>query len=149
LELSAFAAATLLDGRHGPGARAVGIRLADARSGGRPTRRQAVVRVGTHRAWQAVTTRLLPWPKVRPLHEDEGVRSELEAVRLEYADDQEALNDAIMRTYQQRQVDPVRASCLPLLLRIALAAAIDAPVWSPLKQSLPDRLASTVVIVER
>jgi hypothetical protein len=58
-----------------------------------------------------------------------------------------------MRLYRERKVEPkesVRKSCLPLLIRLPLLAAIELPMlWSPLHQGLPDKLAATVTIRDR
>lgn len=150
LELSAFALAAAWEPRRGLGARALGLRLVDARTGDAISRQQALIRVGARRIWQAIAHRLFPWPEVRPLHENEGLRSELDAARREHAEDREALEDALKRIYRQHHMNPVRTSCLPSLLRLLIAVAVDVPLpWTPLRQSVADKLAGTVVIAER
>jgi hypothetical protein len=54
----------------------------------------------------------------------------------------------MMRIYRANRADP-RVSCLRALPRVLFAIATELPVWSSQKQSLPDRLAGTVIIVER
>jgi hypothetical protein len=150
LGVLSFLAAVRRDGRPSVGARVVGIRLVDARTGGKPDRWQALVRVGTRQAWRAATTGLIQRPKVRSPYEDETSRSDVEAARRQHADDQEALQEALMRIHREHGVGSVHMSCLPLYLRLLLPLAIEVPaLWTPLKQGLPDKFARTVVIVER
>jgi hypothetical protein len=87
---------------------------------------------------------------VRSPYEDETFRSAVEDARRWHADDPDALQDALMRVYEEHQVNPVAISCLPVYLRGLLTFAIELPaLWTPLKQGLPDKFARTVVIVER
>jgi hypothetical protein len=131
-----------------PGYRVLGLRRVDARSGGEVSRRQELIRTATRNAWRTVAKRVLPPAKVdHPLHR-EKLRSEMEAARREHADDEEALQTALMRIYQANKVD-TRVSCLRPLPRLLLAAAGELPVWSSVQQSLPDRLAGTVIVVDR
>lgn len=122
----------------------LGLRLVDARSGGAPTRRQAFVRATAKRLWPVLCKQLLPTPKTPPLEQDR-LPAELMAVKVRFPDDPDARNHALMQVYKDRQVDP-RRSCMPLLARLPLLAAIDLPVFSRLRQSLPDRLAGTTVV---
>jgi hypothetical protein len=149
LSLLSLAVDVRTDARRSPGARVAGIRIVDARTGGGPTRWQALVRVSTRRTWRVATTELIPWPKVRSPDEDEGFRSELETARREHADDQDALNAALECSYRERKLSPAWISCLPAFARALLAVAIDLPaLWSPLKQGIPDNRAGTVYVVE-
>jgi hypothetical protein len=139
-----------LDRRRSPGARAVGIRLVDARTGGEPDPWQVLVRASTRWLWRYATEHLVPWPKVHSPCEDETFRSAVEEARRRHADDPDALQMALMRTYEEHRVNPVAISCLPVYLRVLLTLTIELPaLWTPLKQGLPDKFARTVVIVER
>jgi hypothetical protein len=83
-------------------------------------------------------------------YEDETFRSAFEDARRQHADDPDALQVALMRVYEEHQVNPVAISCLPAYLRGLLTFAVELPaLWTPLKQGLPDKFARTVVIVER
>jgi len=131
-----------------PGYRVLGLRRVDARAGGEVSRRQELIRTATRNAWRNVAKRVLPPAKVDHPLDREKLRSEMEAARREHAEDEEALQTALMRVYQANKVE-TRVSCLRPLPRVLLAAAIELPVWSSLKQSLPDMLAGTVIIVDR
>lgn len=153
LQLCGFVLGVLLTGRQSPGSRIVGIRLVDARTGGPVSRRQAILRVGVRQAWQALTKRSIAPPVRHKPDEVPDLRSEVEALKREHADDQEAFQLAMMRFHEEHKHE-LGVSCLPLyrrlLIRLPLAVAIDAPVlWSPLHQGLPDMLAGTVMIVDR
>jgi hypothetical protein len=106
--------------------------------------------VGTRRAWRAAATHLIPGPKAGSPYEDETFRSDVDEARRQHADDQEALQEALIRIHREHGVGSVHMSCLPLYLRLLLTFAIEVPaLWTPLKQGLPDKFARTVVIVER
>jgi hypothetical protein len=150
LPVIVFAASVLTKERRGAGFRLLGLRLVDARTGRDVSRRQELVRAGTRQAWKLLCRRLIPAPKAQASPTHEKVRSEMEAARRRFANDQEALQREVMRIYQEKKVEPVRASFLPVLRRFPLIAAMDLPMfWSPLKQSLPDRLAGTVIVRNR
>jgi hypothetical protein len=134
--------------RRNPGYAMLGLRLLDARGGGRPTRRQMFVRSTAKRLWPVLWRQVLPMPKISPRDHDQ-LRSELEAARAWFPDDPEARDHALMQVYKDRQVNPMQ-SCAPVLARIPLLAAIDLPLFpAPLRQSLPDRLAGTAIMRER
>lgn len=51
---------------------------------------------------------------------------------------------------QDNRAEPVQISCLPLLARLPLTAALEIPMpWSAFRQSLLDWLSGTAVIAER
>jgi uncharacterized RDD family membrane protein YckC len=150
LYVFSFLTAVRRDRRPSVGARAVGIRVVDARTGREPYGWQTLVRVGTRQAWRAAATHLIPWPKAHSPYEDETFRSDVEEARRRYSDDQQALQEALARIHREHGVRSALMSCLPLYLRLLLTFAIEAPaLWTPLKQGLPDKFARTVVIVER
>jgi hypothetical protein len=131
------------------GFRLLGLRLVDAHSGGEPSRRQRLVREIAPRLWQALHQRLLPvrTPSASPAQE--RVRDEIAAAHSAHADDQAALQQAVMQVYRDNRVD-ARVSCLPVLARLPLIAAINIPMpWSALAQSPVDWLSGTVVVDRR
>ncbi|HEV3045867.1 MAG TPA: hypothetical protein VGY13_00760 [Solirubrobacteraceae bacterium] len=118
----------------------------DARSGRAPSRRQQLVRAATRRLWTILCQELPPKPSPTPTAEQAELRRELDRGRARHAENPEALH-AELRRITAASKPPYR-SCLPILARPLLAAAIDLPVYSALGQSLPDRLAGTVVVRE-
>jgi hypothetical protein len=135
--------------RRSPGYRVLDLRVADARSGGGPTRRQRITRTAIRQAWRATNRRLAPVPSSPAMPENEKMRAEVQSARRQHQDDQEALQLALMRIHRENKLEPVQISCLPLLARLPLAAAIEIPMpWSPLNQSLLDWLSGTVVVVD-
>jgi hypothetical protein len=135
-------------GHRSPGFRGLGLRRVDARSGREVTRRQELVSNATRDAWRIMTNRLFAAANVQDSLDRQKMHSEMEAARRQHGDYREALQGAMTRIYTTNKVDP-RASCLRVLLRFLLAMSIELPVWSSLKQSLPDRLAGTIIVVER
>ncbi len=136
--------------RRSPGYRFLGLRLVDARDGGELSRRQQVVRSALRLTWRAANKRLVPVPSPPPTPENERLQAEIESARRRHQGNQEALQHALMRIYRENRSEPIQVSCLPLLARLPLIAALETPMpWSPLKQSLLDRLSGTVVIVDR
>jgi len=150
LALLSFLIGVLHEGSRGPGYRAVGLRLVDAQTGGKVTLSQKVIRVGSRRAWGVATSCLFPMPKARPLANNEELQSQLKDARREHAGNQTQLQRALMGIYQQHRVEhPFRPALLMLARRLPLLVALDVPaLWSPLKQSVPDKLAGTAVVVE-
>jgi hypothetical protein len=133
----------------GLGFRLLGLGLVDAHSGGEPSRRQRLVREIARRLWRALHQRLLPTQTPAAALAQKRVREEIATARRAHADNQAAFQRAAMRIYRENRVD-ARVSCLPLLARLALIAAIDTPMrWSPLAQSPIDWLSGTVVVVDR
>jgi uncharacterized RDD family membrane protein YckC len=149
LHLVSLALSLLMRGARSPGHRIVGIRVVDAGTGGPVTRRQALVRGAVRAATQALQAGLTRERHAGSNPELEVVRSELEAAAREHAGDPSALEDAVKRTYASHKTRPMSLSCLSYLLRSLPSLAIGAPVWSPLRQGLADRLAGTVVVVDR
>ncbi|HXW58044.1 MAG TPA: hypothetical protein VEJ23_01065 [Solirubrobacteraceae bacterium] len=149
LRLLGVASRVRRDGRQSVGARVVGIRLVSARTGAAPSLRQRLIRVVTHTAWRVLIERLIPPPKTVVAHDDHELRSAIAAARREHAEDQEALQEAMLTIYRERKIDPSRPLLL-FLVRTAIMAAIQIPFpGSTLKQTLPDRLAGTIVVVDR
>jgi hypothetical protein len=150
LRAVAFAGSILTKQRRSPGSRILGLRRVDARTGAEVSRRQEMIRAGTRQAWRMLCQRLIPTPKPRQASEQEKLKSDMQAAQRRYADDQDALQREVMRVYRENKVAPTRVSFLPVLARLLAIAVIDLPAfWSPLKQSLLDHLAGTVVALDR
>jgi len=77
------------------------------------------------------------------------LRSKIEELKREHADDRDAFEQAMKEMYRENQVRPYTA-CLPALMQLPLGLAIEVPaLWTPLHQGLPDKLAGTIVISDR
>jgi uncharacterized RDD family membrane protein YckC len=148
LHLVGLAITAVATGHRSPGFRLLGLRHVDAQSGGEVTRRQELISSATRDASRIVSNRLFPAAKVDGSLDHEKLHSELDATRREYGADREAMQRAMMRIYRANKVDP-RVSCLRALPRVVFAMATELPVWSSQKQSLPDRLAGTIIVVDR
>lgn len=147
LHLITFAVSASYKQRRSPGFRLLGLQLVDARTGGELSRQQEVIRHITRQAWSLVCRQLISTPKVQASLDHERLKSEIQAAQDRCAGDSDALQHEIIRIHSENKVHPARISCLPALVRPLLIAAIDLPAfWSPLKQSLPDRLAGIVTI---
>jgi hypothetical protein len=134
----------------GPGARALGIWLVDARTGYRISRRQALIRAGSRRGWGLAITRLIPQRAGNPLsdRDREDYRAKMEAVWRQFPDDSDARQEAFKRIHDEMP-RPDRRGCWLALARLLLTVAIELPaLWSSLKQGIPDKLAGTVHVVE-
>jgi hypothetical protein len=145
--LVSFVVGVREEGRQGPVARALGLRLVDLRTGGRITRGQAVVRVGVRTAWSTLAKRLAPGPKPTPQKDQQQLAAEMQEARRRYADDERAREEAFARMYaKHKPSQPNRWGCLvPLVAPLALELPA---LWSPLNQGLADRLAGTVIVLE-
>jgi hypothetical protein len=134
----------------GLGARLLGIRLVDARTGRQISRKQALVRAASGRVWQVATARLARRSR-DPLgdREREDFRAKMEAVWRQFPDDSDACQEAFRRIHDEMPKPDMRGCWLALVARLLLTVAIEAPaLWSPLKQGIPDKLAGTVHVVE-
>jgi len=123
-----------------------GVRRVDARTGAAPSLRQTVVVLGVRDAIRWLV-RAIPGPGAAPQRLDPELQGELERVRAEHADDPDALRDAIMRIYRERQVTPA-SSCLPVLVRgVVVVAANRAPIpFLTERRTIADVLAGTKLV---
>lgn len=132
--------------RRSPGFRILGLRRVDVSTGDPPRREQELVRNVTRSSWQAFCRQALP-PKKQRLAANDHLQAQLRIARERHPDDPRARHAEQARVYREHRIDPTRSSCMPVYLRIVLVGLIDLPLpWSPLKQSLPDRLAGLVVV---
>jgi hypothetical protein len=129
--------------RRGRGYRILGLRQVDARTGGPVSIRSAFVSAAVKKTWSR-SIRVL----VRQLNREHDNRAatidaELEQARDAHAGDPEAMRRAAAEVYRRHGLNPMRA-CLPAL---ASATLLVLPaLWSPLNQTLPERIAGTIVI---
>jgi hypothetical protein len=131
------------------GYRVVGLRLVDALAGGPLTVRQKLIRIGARTAWSRVLTRLLPGPRPRSPALERDLKERLERARLEHEDDAAARQQALAKLFSDHRV-AVRPVVLVTLARSVLQAALALPIpGDPLRRSILDRLAGTVVVVQR
>jgi len=129
-----------------PGARALGLRRVDARSGGPVTIRSAATRNAVDTASQELN-RLLQRPfEKRAADRHRAAQAEIKEVRRAYAGDDEAQHRATLEVYRRHDVAPL-GSCGRGLL--GLVPKYLPALLSARHQSLPDRVAGVVVVVDR
>jgi hypothetical protein len=126
-----------------PGYRALALRRVDVRTGGPLSARHVLVEQLVTMASGELRRRVMkPW-MTRTKRRLEALKPELAEVRRVHADDREAQKRALKEFYKRNRVNPA-ASCAPPLLGVAV---MQAPVlWSPLRQTIPERLAGIVVV---
>lgn len=137
-----------LDGRNrrGVGARAIGIRRVDVRTGGPITLRAALIRHLVSRGYVLATGWILGPSTKRSQSRMEEIRPALSELQRLHANDPEALLKATSKLYREHKVNPF-ASCLwPMLF--AVVVRLLPAFLSPLRQSLPDRVAGIVVVID-
>jgi hypothetical protein len=137
-----------LDGRNrrGVGARAMGIRRVDVRTGGPVTFRAALIRHVVSNGYGLATGRLLRPITQRSYSRMQEFRPALRELQRVHADNPEALQEATSRFYRDHRVNPL-ASCLWPLLSGVVVRMLPF-LLSPLRQSLPDRVARIVVVLD-
>jgi hypothetical protein len=126
-----------------PGARLLGLRRVDVHAGGPVPIRSALVTYGVRTAWRESTRRLLAPIEKRSSQRAAAFRAQAREIRRPHAGDRE--------TKQRALAEESRAdgrNCLTLLVPAVISVvAMQAPaLWSPLKQTIPDRLAGIAVI---
>jgi 60Kd inner membrane protein/RDD family len=126
-----------------PGDRALGLRRVDVRTGGPLSVRNALVEQSVVIASGQLRRRLMkPW-LTRSQRRLEALLPEMKQIQREFADDREAREQALKAFYKRNHVNPA-ASCAPSLLGAILMYAPG--LWSPLNQTLPERLGGIVVV---
>lgn len=129
----------------GPGARMLRIRRVGGSDGGPVGVRSALTRFAFEESWKALSRRLHQPAEDRSQQRIGALEPELRRLQEEYAGDSDARQRATMDFYEANNVNPL-SSCgrqLPMIF-----AAQATALWSKRNQSLADRLAGTVVIVE-
>jgi hypothetical protein len=131
--------------RRGLGARVMRIRRVDVRSGGPVSVRSALIR---HFAQTAIGVGLgalgRPMTK-RVSNRMQALQPQIRELQRAHAGDKAAEQEALMRFYREHKVNPLR-SCGPTLL--SLVAPGLAVLFSPRRQSVPDRLAANIWVME-
>jgi hypothetical protein len=126
-----------------------GTRRVDARTGAPPNLRQTVIVLGAREAIRRLASAILGPAPVSQLHDPE-ISRELHQAHQLYADDRAALERALGRIYEERQIRPWR-SCLPALMRGGVVIAINRlplPFLSE-PRTLADLLAGTKLVRRR
>lgn len=137
--------------RRSPGYRLLGLRRVDLRTGGPVGIRSAIVRIAVTRARAALVSRLSAPVRRRGEVQRRELAPELEKLIRRHRDDPtETRQRAIADFYRERNVTPFAPLARLVLPGLAATCASEMiALWSPLRQGLTDRLAGTVVIVER
>jgi uncharacterized RDD family membrane protein YckC len=126
-----------------PGYRALGLRRVDVRTGG-PVSIQSVLIGSAARTSlnQSVQRLARPWQE-RHRERLSVAQGELDELRAAHAADPQAMERDLRDVYERQNVNPV-TGCLPVLVPPLL---VDLwAVFSPLHQTLFERLAGTVVV---
>lgn len=131
--------------RRAAGYRALGLRRVDARTGGPVSARSAVIRSTFTHAWTRFARGLTGRDEQLDSEQRAAVRAEAEEARRRHPDDPDAATRAAAEVYRRHGV--VRARSCASLVASALLLYVPA-IWSPLNQTLPDRLAGIVVVRE-
>jgi hypothetical protein len=126
-----------------PGMRVMGLRRADARTGGPVTVRSLLVRKAVVTAWQDLVRRALRPSDERFRERGKLMRADLEEARQRLADDPEALDRARREITKRYRVTPWIFCSRGLLSSTPLYLPA---LWSERNQTLPDRLAGIVVV---
>ena len=126
-----------LRNRRRPGARVLGLRRVDARTGGPVSVRSAVIHTAVEAAWSVLNRRVR-----RPFTERvRAAHAELDEMRRSHGGELEPRQR--MDVYKRHGVRP--ASSLGRTL-LDMAPPYLAALWSPRNQTLPDRVAGIVVV---
>jgi 60Kd inner membrane protein/RDD family len=128
------------------GARVMRIRRADARTGGPVSIRSALISNLAHRTIAAALAPLAVRATKRHTERMQTLQPELKQIQREHDDDMEARQEALQRFYTEHKVNPL-ASCLPTFV-IGLIVPWVPALLSPLRQTIPHRLAGIIWIVE-
>lgn len=145
LTMGAVGTAGAIGFRNGrsPGARLLGIRTVDARTGGPVSVRSVVIHQLVTHLSSSLSREL-----VRPLQKRESdrlrdLRPAMDEIRREHAGDTDAKNAAMMRLYTEHDVNQFRTCLWPLLSAIV----VQLPSFlTPRGQTLAEWLAGTIVI---
>jgi hypothetical protein len=137
----------LLRNRRTPGMRIMGLRRADAHTGGPVTVRSSVVHEVVVTAWRELIRRAQRPAEERFRERRRLMEADLEEVRRQHSDiDDAARQRAITEVFKRHGVSPW-ASCVRGLLGI-VPPYLPA-LWSERNQTLQDRLAGIVVVRDR
>jgi RDD family len=129
----------------GPGARLLGLRRVDAWTGEPPGRRSRLVRFAVVEGWKELSYRINGPADRRRDRLMAELEPQLDEIQRRHPHDPEARRRAMADLYKRN------GSCMRIALRVLLIGlAPELPaLWSARKQGVADRLAGTVVVVER
>lgn len=143
LQVYSVVIAVLGRNSRGPGARLLGIRRADARTGDPVGVHSALVLYGATHGWSELIKQVCRPFERQSAERREALDGELRRIEAIYPSDLETRQQATLHLYKVKKISPF-GSCL---WRLAALMALQAPkLWSPLRQSLPERLAGVVVV---
>ena len=127
----------------GPGDRLMQIRRVDRKTSGPVTVRSALIQYAVTEVWNGVTGELLRPVERRTFERGQELDRHVREIKRS-GDDLQARRQAIMKLlYRESDVNPLR-SCG---WRVAGALALQIPMlWSPSKQSVPERIAGVIVV---
>jgi hypothetical protein len=130
-----------------PGARATGTRRVDARSGGRVTVRSGLIAAGVEVAWGRLSSHIYRPINRRRDKRMEAFRAEIKAIQEQYPDEDSPGRENRLQTRGRAE----GASCLRWLLwQLPPMFGRQLPaLWSQRNQTLTERLAGVVTIVDR
>jgi uncharacterized RDD family membrane protein YckC len=146
--ITAVGHAAAVPGRNwrGPGSLLLRTRLADGRTGGPVTVRSAFILTAVSGIEQEAVRPLIRRAASRMKTRSAALKPRMDEIRRATAGDKEAQQRALMDLYQAEGVNPL-AGCLSPL---AAGFAFKLPaLWSPRHQTIGDRLAGVVVVVDR
>jgi hypothetical protein len=145
LETVGLVNAVLMRNSRSPGARIMHIRRVDARTGGPVSVRSAIIRSLAAKAWGSLVAGLFTRFERRVQARFQTVNEQLRELRVKHAADKEALQRAQIELFKRYNVNPL-ASCGWILPGIAVGQLPR--LFSPLHQTLPDRIAGVVIVKE-
>lgn len=128
------------------GARVMRIRRVDVRTGGPITLRAALIEHVVSSGYTAATSRILSAIMKRSTSRIEEIQPALRELQRVHAGNPEAINEATIALYREHNVHPF-ASCLWTMLSGLFVRAIPV-ILSPLRQSIPERAARIVTVLD-
>ena len=129
-----------------PGSWLQGTRLADARTGGPVTVRSAFILNAVSLIEREATRPLIRRAASRREAQSAALKPRIEEIEREHAGDAEARQRALMDLYKADGVNPLSGCLSPL----AAGFAFKLPaLWPPRHQTIGERLAGVVVVVDR
>jgi hypothetical protein len=131
----------------GPGFRVVGLRRADAQTGGFVSVRSALIGLLFDQAWQAATRPLFRSRVQRRPDRISGHSRELRSLERKYADDPQARQRAETEFYKANAVNPF-AGCGRQFAGLVTTQLVLA-LASPGGRTIRDRITGTTVVVDR
>jgi 60Kd inner membrane protein len=146
--IAAVGHAAAVPGRNwrGPGSRLLGTRMVDARTGGPVSVRSAFVLTAVSSIEREAARPLTRRAASRMTTRSAALKPRMDEIRRATGGDAQAQQRALMDLYKAEGVNPL-AGCLSPL---AAGFAFKLPVlWSPRHQTIGERLAGVVVVVDR